>query len=123
MAGLTMREVPRRNSIPAGLKNRFRILGPRPRTELTDYLRRARIAVVPSRWENFPNTCVEAMVSGLPVIATREGGMAEMIDDGRTGWLAAATTPLALEETLRRALQNAGESASGNGTRGLLRDT
>ena len=44
-------------------------------------------------------------MSGLPVIATREGGMAEMIDDGRTGWLAAATTPLALEETLRRALQ------------------
>jgi GT2 family glycosyltransferase len=65
---------------------------------------RARIAVVPSRWENFPNTCVEAMSAGLPVIATRNGGMAEMIEDGRTGWLAREANSDALAEALKRAL-------------------
>jgi len=60
--------------------------------------------VVPSRWENFPYTCIEAMGSGLPVIASRDGGMAEMIEDGRTGWLASKTGSDGLAEALRRAL-------------------
>jgi hypothetical protein len=63
------------------------------------------MAVVPSRWENFPNTCIEAMGSGLPVIASRQGGMQEMIEDGRTGWLASKACSRELEEALGRALE------------------
>jgi hypothetical protein len=63
------------------------------------------MAVIPSRWENFPNTCIEAMGSGLPVIASREGGMAEMIEDGRTGWLANGPGSEGLREALSRALE------------------
>lgn len=37
------------------------------------------LAVIPSRWENFPNTCIEAMADGLPVVASDHGGMAEML--------------------------------------------
>lgn len=48
---------------------------------------RAAVAVVPSPDDNFPYTCVEAMASGLPVLATRAGGMAEMIRDGVDGQL------------------------------------
>lgn len=90
--------------IPPELRDRFVFHGSRPRAELPRFLAGARIAVVPSRWENFPNTCVEAMISGLPVLATRQGGMAELIEDGESGWLADAATPEALASALRRAL-------------------
>lgn len=90
--------------IPRDLKPRFRFRGAQDRSMLSHYLRQACMAVVPSRWENFPNTCVEAMCSGLPVIASPEGGMAEMIRDGENGWLASGSHPEELAEALRRAL-------------------
>jgi glycogen synthase len=90
--------------IPVPLRPRFIFAGPQERLRLPDFLRRARIAVVPSRWENFPYTCMEAMNSGLPVIATRKGGMAEMIRDGNTGWLTDDGGVQGLAAALRRAL-------------------
>ena len=81
--------------IPKHLRSRFRFQGPHPRSAIPRFLARARIAVVPSRWENFPNTCIEAMSSGLPVIATSTGGMAEMVEDGRTGWIASSASTIA----------------------------
>lgn len=90
--------------IPGALRARFRFHGHGRREGVIALLARARISVVPSRWENFPYTCVEAMASGLPVLASPEGGMAEMIEDGRTGWISAAATPAALAATLERAL-------------------
>ena len=66
---------------------------------------RAKAAVVPSRWENFPNVCIEAMGSGLPVIATRTGGMVEMIEDERTGWLAPDSAVAGMVDGLADALR------------------
>jgi glycosyltransferase involved in cell wall biosynthesis len=102
--GTTVREHIERR-IPQQLKPRFTFHGSQDREGLFRLLRAARIAVVPSRWENFPNTCVEAMCSGLPVIASREGGMAEMVEDGRTGWLAPTADSRGLAEALVRALE------------------
>ena len=90
--------------IPKELRPRFHFHGAQPRDARLSFLAHARIAVVPSRWENFPNTCVEAMCSGLPVIASREGGMTEMIRDGGTGWLAETQDSAGLAQALRRAL-------------------
>ena len=51
--------------------------------------------VLPSRGEGISNTILEAMACALPVIATRVGGNAELIEDGVTGQLvAAADAPL-----------------------------
>lgn len=97
--------------IPEKLKERFYFRGHRNRSSLQQYLAKARIAVVPSRWENFPNTCVEAMCSGLPVIASREGGMVEMIEDGATGWLANRSVNGTLTEALAEALMRALETS------------
>lgn len=91
--------------IPDNLRTRFLFRGRQRRSALPQFLARARMAVVPSRWENFPNTCIEAMCSGLPVIASPEGGMAEMIEDGRSGWLAADASSEGLAEALKRALE------------------
>jgi len=91
--------------VPRKLRPRFIFRGAQPRQRIAEYLARARIAAVPSRWENFPYSCIEAMSSGLPVLATRQGGMPEMIRDGRTGWLADQATSEQLAQTLRRALE------------------
>jgi len=93
--------------IPSSLRDRFVFHDARPRAEMLRMLAGARTAVVPSRWENYPNTCLEALCTGLPVIATRNGGMPDMVEDGRTGWLAPdGPEPLAdrLAAALRRAL-------------------
>jgi glycosyltransferase involved in cell wall biosynthesis len=91
--------------IPRALRERFRFYGGQPRARLPRLLARARAAVIPSRWENFPNTCIEAMCSGLPVIASPTGGMVEMLEDGVTGWIAPSQAPADLADTLRRALE------------------
>lgn len=90
--------------LPKNLKHMFLFRGEQKHVALPQFLGRARMAVVPSRWENFPNTCIEAMCSGLPVIASREGGMVEMIEDNRSGWLANKPGREGLAEALKRAL-------------------
>ena len=91
--------------VPARLKHQFHFRGEQERSRLSRFFAGARLAVVPSRWENFPNTCVEAMGTGLPVIATREGGMVDMIDNRRTGWLAESADADGLYDVLQTALQ------------------
>jgi hypothetical protein len=101
--------------IPEELRPRFRFHGGQPRAQALRFLADARLAVVPSRWENFPNTCIEAMCSGLPVIVSPNGGMAELVEDGRTGWVAPRTEPawVGLGAALRRSLLTpAGERAA-----------
>ncbi|HXG31487.1 MAG TPA: glycosyltransferase family 4 protein, partial [Thermodesulfobacteriota bacterium] len=50
--------------------------------------RKSQVLVFPSEWyEGFPMTVAESYACGLPVIASRLGAMAEIVDDGRTGLL------------------------------------
>ena len=109
--------------IPADLRTAFRFYGECPRDTLPQWLAEARIAVVPSRWENFPNSCIEAMASGLPVIATCEGGMAEMIADGESGWLSPIARPDQLADALRRALATPPDKTGGDGQAGRSTDS
>ena len=54
--------------------------------ELNHFYRKARMLVVPSTWfETFPLVIGEAMSQGIPVIASRIGGLPEIVDDGVTG--------------------------------------
>ena len=64
------------------------MLGPQPAAEVYRRMRQASVLLLPSIWyENFPRTIVEAFACGLPVIASRLGAMAEIVEDGRTGLL------------------------------------
>ncbi|KRT66115.1 MAG: group 1 glycosyl transferase [Candidatus Dadabacteria bacterium CSP1-2] len=54
--------------------------------EVLELMKGARFLVFPSEWyEGFPVTIAETFACGVPVIASRLGAMAEIVDDGRTG--------------------------------------
>ena len=73
----------RRRSLP---NVRFRGLLDSP--ELAEFYSHARFLVVPSRWyEMCPTAILEAMAMGLPIIASRIGGLPEIVQDGVTGLL------------------------------------
>jgi glycosyltransferase involved in cell wall biosynthesis len=59
--------------------------------------------ILPSRCEGLPLVLVEAMLSGRVPIVTDVGGNAEVVDDGVTGYVAAAPTEDAIDETMERA--------------------
>jgi glycogen(starch) synthase len=60
-------------------------LGPLPRGEVIGWCHRAGLCVVPSRYEAFGYTCIEAMAAGAAVVASRAGGIPEIISEGDTG--------------------------------------
>lgn len=70
--------------------------------DVAQRLRQADLFVLGSRAEGISNTVLEAMASGLPVVATRVGGNAELVVDGETGFLVPAAQPEALAAALRR---------------------
>ena len=65
------------------------------------YLQAADVVVMPSRWEGFGLVAIEAMRAGKPVIATRIGGLPEIIEHGRTGLLIEPNSVQALVLALR----------------------
>jgi glycosyltransferase involved in cell wall biosynthesis len=61
-------------------------LGRQPQHKVMELMKAAVILIVPSVWyECFPMTVVEALASGLPVIASNIGSLSSIIEDGRTG--------------------------------------
>ena len=75
---------------------------------------RSQLFCLPSLWEGFPNALAEAMAHGLPAVAFRGcAGMAELIEDQRTGWLAPGNDDVgSLAATLRAAMEDAGSRAA-----------
>ena len=62
----------------------------------------AQLMVVPSVWyENCPLSILEAQAMGVPVITMDSGGMAELVETGKTGYLIPQVTADAFEEVLK----------------------
>lgn len=66
-------------------RNSVRFLGRLNAESLRDEYRAAALCVIPSLWENFPNTCIESMSHGRAVLVSDHGGMTEMIGDTNAG--------------------------------------
>ena len=82
----------------AGLESHFSLIG--FRTDVANLLRSSDLFVLPSLAEGFSLSIVEALAAGLPVIATRVGGAAEIIQDGREGFLVPPADPEALAQAV-----------------------
>ena len=80
--GRSMREWLERR-IATEWRERFHFEPPRPRAALASAIADATVRCFPSRWENFPNVCLEAMSAGSLVVGSNAGGMAEVIEDGQ----------------------------------------
>ncbi len=86
-------------------------LGYLPKTEVLDLMRRARALVVPSIcYEGFPVAIAEALACALPIVASRLGAMAEIVQDGQTGMLFEASNGDDLAEKICWMLKNAAET-------------
>jgi len=75
-------------------------LGPKFGYELARTYQKARIFVLPSLYETFGLAILEAMATGLPVVATRVGGIPELVEDGRNGILISPRDHRALAEAI-----------------------
>ncbi len=74
---------------------------PGARSDIPDMLHSLDVFVLPSLAEGISNTILEAMASGLPVIATRVGGNVELVVEGQTGFLVPAADPAAMANAIR----------------------
>jgi colanic acid/amylovoran biosynthesis glycosyltransferase len=75
-----------------------------PHDELQQLYARAAVVACPSRREGFGVACLEAMAHGRPVVATRVGGLLDLVVDGETGIVVPPRDPAALRSALERLL-------------------
>jgi L-malate glycosyltransferase len=101
-----------------GLRSVVRFLG--TRSDVARLLQAADIFLLSSISEGIPLTIIEAIATGLPCVATRVGGIAEVIVAGETGRLADARDADALAERLRELIGEP-DRARGMGAAGRIR--
>jgi glycosyltransferase involved in cell wall biosynthesis len=88
-----------------GLTGRVTLMG--ARRDVPDILARAGIFVLATLWEGLPLAVIEAMMSGVPVVASNVGGVAEAVQHGATGLLVPPGDAGALSDALRALLDDA----------------
>jgi len=88
----------------AGLADRVDFAGLLSYENIPARLKEADVCVLPSLQEGLPLSLLEAMASGLPVVASSVGGIPDIVKDGVNGLLVPAADPVALREALVRLL-------------------
>jgi glycosyltransferase involved in cell wall biosynthesis len=71
---------------------------------LPDYLNRLRLFVLPTYFDAFPTSVLEAMACGAPVLATAKGGIVDVIRDEETGFIMEDNTPAVIAKNITRAI-------------------
>ncbi len=92
----------------AGLGGRVRLLG--GRDEVRPLYAAADCFLLPTRYDPFPNTALEALAMGLPAIVGRRSGAAEIVQPGRNGWVCDPGDVPGLARLLREAASASGDN-------------
>jgi teichuronic acid biosynthesis glycosyltransferase TuaC len=88
----------------SALDGNVRFLGCVDRKTVATYLNAADVSVLPSHAEGCPNVVLESLACGTPVVATRVGGVPDLISPGTTGLIVPPKDPTALASALSDAL-------------------
>jgi glycosyltransferase involved in cell wall biosynthesis len=89
-----------------GLQERILFLGHVTREKLVQLYQNATVHVVPSHYEGLPTVLLEAMSSGIPVVATNVGGNSEVISSGVNGLLIPPKSPENMAKAISRLLDD-----------------
>lgn len=83
-----------------GLEDHLRLAGHQPRQAVLQMLKSSNIYVMPSRYEGTPIALLEAAALGLPILASKSGGIPELVRDGEHALLCPPEDPVALASGL-----------------------
>ena len=83
-----------------GEEDRIRMHGWVDNREMASYYGRWRLLLFPSNYEGLPNSVIESLRCGTPVLASPVGGIPDVIEEGETGWFLPGTTVEAIEAAL-----------------------
>jgi glycosyltransferase involved in cell wall biosynthesis len=89
-----------------GIAQRVQFVLNLPHAQVANYFQRASIFVLPSRVEPFGIVLLEAGAFALPVVASRVGGIPEILEEGATGYMVPTEDPVALASRLKRLLDD-----------------
>jgi glycosyltransferase involved in cell wall biosynthesis len=92
-----------------GVRNSVRFVGKQPQQQIRDYLSVADLLLLPSLSESFGLTALEAMACEVPVIATRVGGIPEVVEEGGCGYLFEVGDTRGMSEAALRILNDDAE--------------
>lgn len=90
-----------------GLSGSVEMLGMLTHSETLRVLPSLRVVVMTSRWEGLPYLPLEAMWTGVPVVATNVGALGEIIENGESGLLVDGRSPNELARAVRRVTEDA----------------
>jgi glycosyltransferase involved in cell wall biosynthesis len=94
-----------------GIEDRVNALGAISRKDLLGEYASADLLVLPSLFDSFPVVVIEAMAAGLPVVATRVGGVPEIVAEGQTGLIVPPGDPERLADAMRAVLSDPAKGA------------
>ena len=84
----------------------IQFVGKVPQEEIPSMLHQSDIFVLPSLSEGFPNVIIEAMAAGLPIVASKIGGIPEIVEDEINGYLVSTKKPDEIADKILVLLQN-----------------
>lgn len=86
--------------------NKIHLVGEIPQNEIPYWLSASDIFVFPTYNEGLPNALMEAMACGLPVVATKVGGIPEVVRDGQNGILIDKKNVTSIEHSIEKLIEN-----------------
>jgi glycosyltransferase involved in cell wall biosynthesis len=106
-----LRDVLQGQVAQAGLQDRIHFLGFRDHSEVLEIVKACEIFIMPSRSEGTPVALLEAAALARPIVATRVGGIPDILTHGEHGWLVEAGNAEALAHALQQVVDHPAEAA------------